>query len=70
MEPKEEQYKFKKKVTITLESDSKPDIERIDNKYYNPKISQYDNKVGDIDKWVAISACKEDIKVNGVDKNG
>ncbi len=54
-------FKHKKKVTITLESNSKPDIERIANKYYNPKMSSYDN-VDSKDRWVSISVCKEDIK--------
>lgn len=55
------EFKHKKKVTITLQSNSKPDIERIANKYYNPKITKWDNDVSDLDKYVAVNACKEDI---------
>lgn len=55
------QFEYKKKVTIILESNSKPDLERIANRYYNPNIAKDDNDSEDKEKFVSLNIMKEDL---------
>lgn len=60
-EPKKKAYKYEMRVTVTLQSDSYPDLQRIANKYFLAPIPKSENispkhAKGD---YVAISTSKE-----------
>lgn len=57
------EFKYKRKVTITLQSNSFSDLMRLAAKYYSQKTYNNENNVKDKDSYVSINSTMSKIEV-------